>query len=556
MANDRCGAAGESGVTASDPDAIMDRARMDRARETLRAVFGFDDFLPGQAAPLAAILAGRDALAVMPTGSGKSLLYQLPAVIDEKPETRLGHGLVVVVSPLIALMRDQLWALAGKGVAAATLHSMQDDDEALAALSSLASGRARLLYVAPERLTQPSTQELLRKNRVRLFAVDEAHCVSHWGHDFRPDYLALREIAAGFDAPVLAVTATAGPRTRAEIERLLFTRPPEIFLRSFARPNLALGFAVRWPGLRQITDFIGRNGDSGVIYVNSRRMADALATSLARQGFDALSYHAGLDAWTRSAHQDAFFARKSVVMVATIAFGMGVDKPDVRFILHVDPPASVENYYQEIGRAGRDGAPARALTLFTPGELARRWAPPARPESETAASGEDARRRAMAQLCVTPGCRFQALLQSFGEESAPCGICDHCRGPLRWLRRARALVQGGKIAAYSRWTRFEAADAGDGVEIEGTALPAPPEPGVAAISEMEPPLRVNDARLLQALKAERSVLARRLGIAPRHVASDAQLRRLAIERPRRFDDPLFAEIAAVEAFLRIIREAV
>lgn len=532
-------------MSAPDPD-----ARLLRARETLRAAFGHDDFLPGQAAPLAAILAGRDVLAVMPTGSGKSLLYQLPAA--------LAPGLVVVVSPLIALMRDQLRALAGKGVAAAALHSMQDDAEASAAISGLANGKTRLLYVAPERLTQPSTQELLRKNRVSLFAVDEAHCVSHWGHDFRPDYLALREIAAGFGAPVLAVTATASPRTRAEIARLLFSRPPAVFLRSFARPNLALHFATRRPGLRQITDFIGRRGDSGVIYVNSRRMADALATNLARQGYDALPYHAGLDAWTRGAHQDAFFARKGVVMAATIAFGMGVDKPDVRFVLHLDPPASVENYYQEIGRAGRDGAPARALTLFTPAELVRRRAvpdltDPDAPDADVAA-GDYARRRAMAQLCVAPGCRFQALLRNFGEESAPCGLCDHCRGPLRWVRRAGAVVQGWRIAAQSRLSILD----GDGfVDMqndvrETPSAPSPPEPSPAASTPAEPPLRVDDARLLQALKNERSAVARRLGIAPRHVASDAQLRRLAVERPRGPDDPLLAEIAAPEIFLRIV----
>jgi len=377
-------------------------------------------------------------------------------------------------------------------------------------------------------------------------AVDEAHCVSHWGHDFRPDYLALREIAAGLRAPVLAVTATAGPRTRAEIAQLLFKRPPEIFLTTFARPNLSLNFARRRQGLRQITDFIGRKGESGVIYVNSRRMADALATDLARQGYDALSYHAGLDAWTRSAHQDAFFVRKGVVMVATIAFGMGVDKPDVRFILHVDPPASVENYYQEIGRAGRDGAPARALTLFTTTELARRWSPPERPEAE-AAAGEDARRRAMARLCVAPGCRFQALLRSFGEARAPCGICDHCRGPLRWLRRAGALIESGRVAAQSRLSILDAGEDGDVQDIAPSSEPVP-----AALAIAEPPLRVDDARLLQALKKERSVVARRLGIAPRHIASDAQLRRLAIERPRRPDDPLLGEIKAPDVFLRIV----
>jgi ATP-dependent DNA helicase RecQ len=400
-----------------------------RARELLRNNFGFSDFLPGQADVVAAALAGRDALAVMPTGSGKSLLYQLPAAA--------GPGLVVVASPLIALMRDQLRALEGKGVPAVALHSAQDDAEALAACDALANGRARLLYAAPERLAQEGTQNLLRKNRVRLFAVDEAHCVSHWGHEFRPDYRELGGIAVKLGAPVLAVTATAGPRTRDDICRALFTRTPEIFLRSFARPNLALSFARKRPGLRQILTFAGRGNESGIVYCNSRRMADALAAELARLGLDALPYHAGLDAYTRCAHQDAFFARKGVVMVATIAFGMGVDKPDVRFIVHVDPPTSIEGYYQEIGRAGRDGAPARALALFDPRELALRWRTPEiaqenhENQENEAAAGAYARRKAMARLCVTPGCRFQALLAEFGEASPPCGKCDHCRGGAR-----------------------------------------------------------------------------------------------------------------------------
>ncbi len=335
------------------------------ARELLRSKFGHLDFLPGQAEIVEAILAGQDVLAVMPTGSGKSLLYQLPAAAS--------RGLVVVASPLIALMRDQLRALDETGVPAVALHSAQDDSEARAAYDALASGRARLLYAAPERLVQPGTLELLRKNRPNLFAVDEAHCISHWGHAFRPDYLGLGAVARELRAPVLAVTATAGPRTRADILRNLFTREPKVFIRSFARPNLRLSFARKRPGLGQIVAAIGRAEESGVVYCHSRRMADALAAALARLGIDALPYHAGLDASTRAAHQDAFFARRGVVMVATIAFGMGVDKPDVRFVIHADLPGSIEGYYQEIGRAGRDGAPARTLALFEPRELALRW---------------------------------------------------------------------------------------------------------------------------------------------------------------------------------------
>jgi ATP-dependent DNA helicase RecQ len=311
----------------------------DPARAAL-ARLGYADFLPGQEAALAAVMAGRDVLAVMPTGSGKSLLYQLPAVT--------GPGLVVVASPLIALMRDQLRALADRGVPAAALHSAQDDDEAAQARAMVAAGRIRILYAAPERLVQEGTLALLRSLRVKLFAVDEAHCISHWGHDFRPDYRALGDVARRLAAPTLAVTATAGPRTRDDIARLLFPRPPEVFLRSFARPNLAISFAPRRAGLRQFAAFAGRPGESGIVYCNARRGVDALAQRLARMGYHALPYHAGLDAYARDANQDAFFSRPGVVMVATIAFGMGVDKADVRFVIHADTPTSVENYYQDI----------------------------------------------------------------------------------------------------------------------------------------------------------------------------------------------------------------
>ena len=298
-------------------------------------------------------------------------------------------------------MRDQLRALDDKGVAAVALHSMQEDEEAAAAIDAVRSGRARLVYASPERLAQEGTQQLLRSIRIRLFAVDEAHCVSHWGHEFRPEYRTLGAIARKLGAPpILAVTATAGPRTSDDIARTLFSRPPQIFQRSFARPNLSLDFARKRPGLRQIVDFAqkGRSKENGIIYCNSRNRTDALARELSRLGFDALPYHAGLDAHTRSEIQDAFFARQGAVMVATIAFGMGVDKPDVRFIIHADLPTSVEGYYQEIGRAGRDGDPARALTLFSPAELALRWRIPQGAQENEVAAGDYARRQAMARI--------------------------------------------------------------------------------------------------------------------------------------------------------------
>ena len=341
------------------------------AQELLRSNFGFADFLPGQAEIIEAVLTGRDVIAIMPTGSGKSLLYQLPAAAP-------GGGLVLVCSPLIALMRDQLRTLADSGVGAVALHSMQEDDEAAAAIDAVASGRAKLLYAAPERLAQDGTQNLLRNIRIKLFAVDEAHCVSHWGHEFRPDYRALGDIARKLGAPpMLAVTATAGPRTRDDIARTLFARPPAdlpALLRA-AQSRARFRAEARRPAAdRRIrAQRPRRRKESGIIYCNSRNKTDALARELSRLGFDALPYHAGLDAHTRAESQDAFFTRKGAVMVATIAFGMGVDKPDVRFIVHADLPTSVEGYYQEIGRAGRDGAPARALTLFSPAELALRW---------------------------------------------------------------------------------------------------------------------------------------------------------------------------------------
>ncbi|MGE0196158.1 MAG: RecQ family ATP-dependent DNA helicase, partial [Methylocystis sp.] len=445
-------------------------------------------------------------------------------------------------------------------VGAVALHSMQADEEAAASIDAVVSGRARLLYAAPERLAQEGTQNLLRSIRIRLFAIDEAHCVSHWGHEFRPDYRALGEIAWKFGAPpMLAVTATAGPRTRDDIARTLFSRPPQIFQHSFARPNLALDFAQKRAGLRQIVDFArkglgkGRGKESGIIYCNSRNKTDALARELSRLGFDAPTYHAGLDAHTRAASQDAFFMREGAVMVATIAFGMGVDKPDVRFIVHADLPTSVEGYYQEIGRAGRDGAPARALTLFSPAELALRWRVPEAADDSQAAAGDYARRQAMARLAAAPGCRFQRLLREFGEESAPCGRCDHCRGgPLAWPRRLSSLALGWRAALASGF-------AAGGVVVEegeaeiSAAAPAPlAEP---TLNDQESPLTVAEARLLRALEAERLVIARRRGIAPRAVASEQTLRALALEKPGSADDPRLREIADAAALLRVIGDS-
>jgi len=490
---------------------------LDEARLALREKFGFADFLPGQAEILESVLAGRDVLAVLPTGAGKSLLYQLPAA--------MGIGLVVVVSPLVSLMRDQLRALAEKGVPAATLHSAQNDAERATARAAVASGRAKLLYLAPEGLAGEGAPALLRQMRVALVAVDEAHCVSDWGHEFRPEYGRLREVAAKLgDPPILAVTASAGPRTRGDIAQKIFARTPQIFIGSFAAKNLSLAFAEQRHGLAQLADFVAaQKGGSGIVYCGSRAKVDRLAGELRRLGVDALPYHAGLDAERRAAHQDAFFGRPGVAIVATIAFGMGIDKPDARYVAHMDMPDSVEGYYQEIGRAGRDGRGARTLLLFDRRELARRLAPPAFALDERA-EAEHARRRAMARLCIAPGCRTQAMLAEFGEASRPCGLCDHCRGLLAPARRLGSFALGMRLAAEAKRAALFGAEANAPLGEEPEEEPAPesfaPSPSLA-------PLTVAQERVLRALEAERKRLARVRGVAPRRIASDAALRELA-----------------------------
>jgi len=394
---------------------------LDRARAVLREVFGYPDLRPGQDDIVAAVLAGEDVLAVMPTGAGKSMCYQLPALVREE--------LVVVVSPLIALMRNQVAQMRANGIAAGALNSTTDPADYRQTMADLDAGRLRLLYVAPERLARPDTQDMLARARVAMIAVDEAHCISQWGHDFRPEYREIGAFAARLGNPrILALTATADAATRDEIRAQLFTREPVVFVHGFDRPNLRLAMRPKADPKRQLMRFLdAHTGESGIVYCSSRKQTEELAAAFTHAGHRALAYHAGLDAETRATRQDEFLREDGVVVAATIAFGMGIDKPDVRWVAHAALPKSIEAYYQEIGRAGRDGLPADTLTLYGTDDILLRR----RQIDESEASDEQKRierqrLNSLVALAETPRCRRQVLLAYFGEESEPCGNCDVC----------------------------------------------------------------------------------------------------------------------------------
>ena len=425
------------------------------ARALLKSVFGYDDFRAGQQEIIAAVLAGGPVLAVMPTGSGKSMCYQLPALIEEH--------LTVVVSPLIALMRDQVAQLRAFGVRAATLNSMNDAGETEAARTALREGSLRLLYVSPERLAMDGLIAELRRARLRRLAIDEAHCVSEWGHDFRPEY---RQIGAAAEAlggvQVVGLTATADRATRDDIARRLFSSAPQVFLHSFDRPNIELNFELKDQPRKQLARFLDKHrGQNGIVYCSSRERCESLAAFFEDQGHAAVAYHAGLDQSLRNRNQDRFLQEDGIVACATIAFGMGVNKPDVRFVAHADMPSSVEAYYQEIGRAGRDGLPADTLTLYSLDDMAfRRRQIDARDIPDARQRIEHERFSALAMLCETPVCRRQTLLAYFDEDSAPCGRCDICQGRIAIFDGAVA-AQKALSAVYRTGQRFGAAYLGD-----------------------------------------------------------------------------------------------
>ncbi|WP_425299713.1 DNA helicase RecQ [Nocardia cyriacigeorgica] len=404
---------------------IVTGAEPDAAQQVLRRVFGYDSFRGDQGAIVDHLVAGGDALVLMPTGGGKSLCYQVPALV------RPGVG--VVVSPLIALMQDQVDALSALGVRAGFLNSTQNPDERRMVEAQYVAGELDLLYLAPERLRLESTARLLERGKIALFAIDEAHCVSQWGHDFRPDYLALSLLHERWpEVPRIALTATATEKTRDEIIERLDLGGARRFVASFDRPNIQYRIEPKNRPERQLIDFIRAEhaGDAGIVYCLSRNSVEKTAAFLTENGIRAVPYHAGLDNRTRAENQSRFLREDGLVVVATIAFGMGIDKPDVRFVAHLDLPKSVEGYYQETGRAGRDGLASTAWMVYGLNDVVQQR------KLIDASDGDAAHRRqlqlhlgAMLALCETVNCRRSQLLAYFGQRGEPCGNCDTCLNP-------------------------------------------------------------------------------------------------------------------------------
>lgn len=407
---------------------------MSRSLQILNEVFGYPAFRGQQGEIVEHVSAGGDCLVLMPTGGGKSLCYQIPSLVRREG----GFGAGIVVSPLIALMQDQVAALTEVGVRAAYLNSTLSSAEAMATERALREGEIDLLYVAPERLMTPRFQELLERTRIGLFAIDEAHCVSQWGHDFRPEYIKLSVLHERFpDVPRIALTATADDITRDEIIHRLALDDARIFVSSFDRPNIRYRIVEKDNARTQLLDFIRAEHsrpdgttDAGVVYCLSRRKVEETAEWLKEKGMRALPYHAGMEFEIRQKHQEMFQREEGIVMCATIAFGMGIDKPDVRFVAHLDLPKSVEGYYQETGRAGRDGMPANAWMAYGLGDVVQQR------KMIDESDADDAHKRvqtgkldALLGLCEAATCRRVRLLAYFGETSKPCGNCDNCIEP-------------------------------------------------------------------------------------------------------------------------------
>ena len=423
------------------------------ALKILKTVFGYDSFRGAQAEIIAHVIEGNDALVLMPTGAGKSICFQIPAIIRA--------GTAIVVSPLIALMRDQVEALKQAGVKAAFLNSSQSWDDALSVRRQLRAGQLDLLYVTPERVLMAEFVELLSQTKIALFAIDEAHCVSQWGHDFRPEYLQLATLHELYpDVPRIALTATADHQTRCEIIDKLGLRDAQLFITSFDRPNIHYHVELKASVSDQLKRFLATqaSGSSGIIYCLSRKRTEEVAALLQREGFKALPYHAGLDSSVRTKHHDKFTNQDGVVMVATLAFGMGIDKPDVRFVAHLDLPKSMEAYYQETGRAGRDGLPATAWMVYGLADLMTLKQMIQSSEADDAHKRlEQQRLNTLLGYCESVQCRRQVLLKYFGETlPKPCGNCDICSQP---VEAEDGTLQAQKVLScvYRTGQRFGAA---------------------------------------------------------------------------------------------------
>jgi ATP-dependent DNA helicase RecQ len=423
---------------------------MSDPRDVLRSTFGYDSFRPGQEPVIRQLLAGGDALVLMPTGGGKSLCYQIPAIL------RPGCG--IVISPLIALMQDQVDALRQAGVRAAFLNSTLEPREAARVERQVMQGELDLLYVAPERLMQARTLDLLDRIRPALFAIDEAHCVSQWGHDFRPEYLDLSRLAERYpQVPRIALTATADGPTRREIVSRLGLEQAQLHVSGFDRPNIRYRVTEKQNGREQLLQFLEaeHRGDAGIVYCLSRRKVEQTAEWLRSEGWPALAYHAGMPAEARQRHQTQFIREEGVVVVATIAFGMGIDKPNVRFVAHLDLPKSLEAYYQETGRAGRDGLEANAFMTYGLQDviLLRRMMEESGADDQHKRI-ERAKLESMLGFCEVTSCRRQVLLQHFGDElPGPCGNCDTCLEPVETWDGTEA-AQKALSCAYRTGQRF------------------------------------------------------------------------------------------------------